>query len=52
MPTYSLNQRELLEANIEKRREQEIPDDEFYHFDMPLTPETETRLLKQRFYGY
>ena len=39
-------QNELLATNIEKRREQKIPDGEFYHFDTPLAPETEVQLLK------
>jgi len=39
-------QQELLAANAAKRREQGIPESEFYHFDTPFTPETEMRLMK------
>ncbi|MDD2362505.1 MAG: aminoglycoside phosphotransferase family protein, partial [Oscillospiraceae bacterium] len=38
-------QQELLAENKKKRREQGIPDGEFYHFDTPFTPETEMRLM-------
>ena len=39
-------QQELLAADETKRREQGIADDEYYHFDTPLTPETEMRLMR------
>jgi len=40
-------QQELMAANDAKRREQGIPDGEYYHFDTPLTAETERRLLRE-----
>ena len=39
-------QQELIAENEKRRREQGVNDDEFYHFDIPFTVETETRLMK------
>ena len=39
-------QEELLRINAEKRREQGLADDAFYHFDTPFTAETEVRLMR------
>ena len=37
----------LRETWIRKRREENIPDDTFVHFDIPLTKEHEAELLKK-----
>ena len=39
-------QQELLDENDKKRREHNVPDGEFYHFDTPFTTETEIKLMK------
>ena len=38
-------QQELLTENDRKRKEEKIPEGEFYHFDTPFTPQTEMRLM-------
>ena len=38
--------KELAAENYKRRREQNIPEGEFYHFDTPFTPEVEIKLMK------
>ena len=46
VPTLE-RQQELWAANLEKRKEQGIAEEAYYHFDTPFTPETEMRLMKE-----
>ena len=46
VPTWE-HQQELWAANLEKRQEQGIDEEAYYHFDTPFTPETEMRLMKE-----
>jgi len=44
--THELQQ-ELIVTNEKKRKDLGITDDEFFHFDIPFTAETEIRLMKE-----